>query len=389
MASTHAREGGRFLQMGQAQDAVKSFQKGLSIDPKDEDCLLGLVRAHLSTGASGEAEAAALRLLEVQPAHTEAQAHLAMLRARAGDADALEALKALAAAPNAGYFERFNLGGLLLERGDLAGARAAFESALEVAPDSAHVHFELGRICSQQNELKGALAHFAKAAEGAPNEAMPFLMLSRVHTARGEVGLAMQAGSLALERAHGPLRRSVLEDVFKLSLMVGSPDSAKRTIVELRQLDPSNLTYVYMHGLAVMSAGAFADAKGLFEDVLRNAPKSWQARHALAQAELALGQRERARTLLEEAVEMVPTDPGPANDLAVVLVQDGEHARARPLLERVVEKHPNDAGTHLNLAVVTFPTDKAASAHHATQARGLGDERVRQQAAELLKQLGL
>jgi tetratricopeptide (TPR) repeat protein len=389
MASTHAREGGQFLQTGRAQDAVKSFQKGLSIDPNDVDCLLGLVRTHLSTGASAEAEAAALRLVQVKPDHAEAQAHLAMLRAQAGDAQALESLKTLAAAPTSGYFERFNLGGLLLERGDLAGARAAYESALKVAPDSPHVHFELGRICLQQNDLNGALASFSKAFEGAPTEAMPLLMLSRVHAARQELGLAVQAGSLALERAKGPLRRTVLEDLFKLCLLVGNPDAAKRTILELRQMDPSNLTYVYMHGLAVMSAGAFAEAKDLFEDVLRNAPKSWQARHALAQAHLALGAREQARKLLEEAVELVPTDPGPANDLAVVLIQDGELAKARPMLERVLTAHPNDAGTHLNLAVVTFPTDKAAAAHHATQARGLGGEQVQAQAMELLKQLGL
>ncbi|MFP2912244.1 tetratricopeptide repeat protein, partial [Pyxidicoccus sp. 3LFB2] len=81
MASMHAREGGQLLQTGRPQEAVRSFQMGLSLDPDDVDCLLGLVRTHLSTGAAGEAEAAALRLLKVKPDHAEAQAHLAMLRA--------------------------------------------------------------------------------------------------------------------------------------------------------------------------------------------------------------------------------------------------------------------------------------------------------------------
>ncbi|MFP2911426.1 tetratricopeptide repeat protein, partial [Pyxidicoccus sp. 3LFB2] len=115
------------------------------------------------------------------------------LRAQAGDAEALESLKALAAAPTAGYFERFNLGGLLLDRGDLAGARAAYESALQVAPGSAHVHFELGRICLQQGDVGGAAVHFHHAAEGAPQEPMPLLMLSRAHALQGALGLAIQA----------------------------------------------------------------------------------------------------------------------------------------------------------------------------------------------------
>ncbi|NVJ08500.1 tetratricopeptide repeat protein [Myxococcus sp. AM001] len=388
MASTHAQEGGRFLQTGQTQDAVKSFQKGLSIDPNDVDCLLGLVRVHLSTGAAADAEAAVLRLLKAKPDHTEGQAHLAMLRAQAGNPEALESLKALAAAPTAGYFERFNLGSLLFERGDLAGARAAFESVLQVSPGSTHVHFELGRIRLQQNEPDGAVSHFLRAAEGAPQEAMPLLMLSRAHAACGQLGLAIQAATQALEKARGGLHRAVLEDLFKLYLSAGSSEGAKRAALELRKLDPSSTTYLYLHGLATMSAGAFAEAKDVFAEVLRQAPGSWQAQHALAQMHLALGERAEAVTLLEAAVATVPTDPGPTNDLAVVLMQDNGHARVAALLAPVLGAHPNDAGTHLNMALGTFPSDKELSARHAKQALALGAEDVRAQAEQLLKQLG-
>ena len=388
MASTHAREGGQFLQMGQPQEAVRSFQKGLAVDPDDVDCLLGLVRTHLSTGAASEAEAAVLRLLKVKPDHAEAQAHLAMLRAQAGDADALEALKTLAAAPTAGYFERFNLGGLLLERGDLAGARAAYESALDVAPDSAHVHFELGRIHFQQGDVEGAAFYFHKAVEGAPQEPMPLLMLSRAHAARGALGLAIQAGARALEKAQGGMRRTVLEDLFRLYLTGGSPDGAKRVAEELRQLEPASSNYVYLHGLALMSGGAFREAVDLFEEVLRLSPGSWQALQALSQVHLALGERGLARKRLEAAVALVPTDPGPANDLAQLLFQDEAHERARPVLERVLAANPKDAGTHLNMAVAWYSTDKAACIHHAKQAQAHGTGDVKAQAERLLKQLG-
>jgi tetratricopeptide (TPR) repeat protein len=388
MASTHAREGGQFLQMGQPQEAVRSFQKGLAVDPDDVDCLLGLVRTHLSTGAAGEAESAALRLLKVKPDHAEAQAHLAMLRAQAGDAEALESLKALAAAPTAGYFERFNLGGLLLDRGDLAGARAAYESALQVAPGSAHVHFELGRIHLQQGDADGASIHFQHASEGAPQEPMPLMMLSRAHAARGALGLAIQAGLQALEKAQGGMRVSVLEDLFRLYLTGGSPDGAKRVVEELRQLEPSSLNYLYMHGLALMVGGAYRESMALFEEVLRAAPKSWQSLQALSQVHLALGERGLARKRLEEAVALVPTDPGPANDLAMLLMQDEAHERARPVLERVLAANPQDAVTHLNLAVAWYSTDKAACVRHATQARAHGTGVVREQAERLLEQLG-
>ncbi|MCE9670787.1 tetratricopeptide repeat protein [Myxococcus stipitatus] len=388
MASTHARDGGRLLQVGQPQEAVKSFQKGLAIDPDDVDCLLGLVRTHLSLGAARDAEAAALRLLKVRPDHAEAQAHLAMLRAQAGDAEALEALKTLAAAPTAGYFERFNLGGLLLDRGDLEGAKAAYASALQVAPGSAHVHFELGRIHLQQGAHAEAVTHFQKASEGAPQESMPLLMLSRAHAATGGVGLAIQAATQALDLAQGGLRRAVLEDLFKLYLSAGSPEGAKRSAVELRKLDARNVNYLYMHGLAMMSAGTFADAKALFEEALALSSDSWPARQALAQVHLALNERAQARQVLEAAVARAPTALEPVNDLVLVLLQDSDFARAKALLEHALATHPKDAGLHLFMAMATLMSEPTLAIQHARQAQALGEGTVKEQAAKLVEALG-
>ncbi|RKH24912.1 hypothetical protein D7Y13_25950 [Corallococcus praedator] len=389
MASRYAQEGGQLLQQGQPGEAVKSFQKGLSIDPKDVDCLMGLVRTHLSTGAARDAEGAVTRLLQVQPENTEAQAHLAMLKAQAGDPVALVTLKALAAAPTAGYFERFNLGTLLSERGDLDGAKAAFEAAQVVAPQSVYPHFELGRIAVQRKDTKAAVEHFQQAAALAPQEALPFLMLSRAHASNGAVGLAISAGVQALEHAQGKTRLAVLQDLFRLYLLANSQEAARRTILELRQIDPERIQYIHLQGLSAMLAGELAEAKGLFQDALRRAPNQWDVRHSLAQAHEALGERADARRLLEETVVAAPNEPGPTNDLVRLLMGDQDHARARVLLERVLAANPQDALTHLNLARATQPFDRAEATRHAKHAQSLGeDELVKTQAAQLLTELG-
>ncbi|MFP2911427.1 tetratricopeptide repeat protein [Pyxidicoccus sp. 3LFB2] len=180
----------------------------------------------------------------------------------------------------------------------------------------------------------------------------------------------------------------MLEDLFKLYLTAGNPEAAKRTAMELRQLVPANVNYVYLHGLAMMSAGAFRESQALFEEVVRLAPGSWQALQALSQVHLALQERGLARKRLEEAVALVPTELGPANDLAMLFLQDEANDRALPVLERVLEAHPEDAGTHLNMAVAWFPTDKAACVRHAKQAFARGTGTVREQAERLLRTLG-
>ncbi|MFP2900751.1 tetratricopeptide repeat protein [Corallococcus sp. 4LFB] len=389
MASRYAQEGGQLLQQGQPAEAVKSFQKGLSIDPKDVDCLMGLVRTHLSTGAAKDAEGAVTRLLQVQPDNTEAQAHLAMLKAQAGDAVALVTLKALAAAPTAGYFERFNLGTLLAERGDLEGAKAAFEAAQVVAPHSAYPHFELGRIAMQRKDTAAAAAHFQQAAALAPTEALPHLLLSRAHAANGAIGQAIAAATRALEHAQGRTRVAVLQDLLRLYLQANSQDAARRTILELRELEPTQVRYIHLHGLACMLAGELAEAKALFGEALQRAPNQWDILHSLAQAHEALGERAEARKQLEAAVAAAPQEPGPTNDLVRLLMGDQDHARARVLLERVLEANPQDALTHLNLARATQPFDRAEATRHARQAQSLGaDVAVKDEAARLLSELG-
>jgi Flp pilus assembly protein TadD len=217
---------------------------------------------------------------------------------------------------------------------------------------------------------------------------MPLLMLSRAQFARGALGLAIQAAVRALEHAQGGIRRSVLEDLFRLYLTAGNPDAAKRSVMELRQMVPANSNYVYLHGLAEMSSAAFREAQQLFEEALRMSPTSWQSLQALAQTHLALLERGMARRRLEEAVALVPTEPGPANDLALLLLQDQAHESVRPVLEPVLAAHPRDAVTHLNLAVSWFASDKAACVRHAREAFTHGDSAVREQAERLLKQLG-
>src|SRR5215218_8398457 len=128
MTTAHAREGGQQLAQGRIDEALRSFQKGLALEPRDVDCLLGLVRCYGAQGAHGAAAASARSLLALRPDHAEAQGRLALAQARLGGPDAasaLEALRTLASAPTGGFAERFELGLLLAEQGDAAGAAAA------------------------------------------------------------------------------------------------------------------------------------------------------------------------------------------------------------------------------------------------------------------------
>ena len=304
MTTAHAREGGQLLARGLTQEALRSFQKGLALEPRDVDCLLGVVRCYQAQGALGAAEASARQLLALRPDHAEAQAQLALALARGGDADALEALRTLAQAPTAGFPERFELGLLLAERGDLAGAEVALRLALERDADSAPAHFELGRLALARRDADAALPLLERAAELSRGEPAVLLFLGRAHALRGELGLALQAVGRAAEVQPDsvPLR----EELFRLYLGAGNPEAAGRVARELRQLVPGSAHMVYLEGLAQLAAGHFPQARTLLEEALAQglptAVASAEARCALAQTHAAQGHGAEARALLEEVI---------------------------------------------------------------------------------------
>ncbi|MBF5041715.1 tetratricopeptide repeat protein [Aggregicoccus sp. 17bor-14] len=304
MTTAHAREGNQQWAQGQVDAALRSFQKGLALEPQDVDCLLGLVRCHGAQGAHAAAEASARRLLALRPDHAEGQARLALARARQGDAEALEALRALAAAPSAGFGERFELALLLLERADAAGAEVALRLALERDPDSGPAHFERGRLALARQDGEAAFAHLARAAELTRDEPMVLLFLGRAHALRGELGraLAVVGRAAAAAPASAPLR----EELLRLALAAGHPEAAVRAARELRALTPGSAHAVYLEGLAQLASGQFPQAAELLQEAvsqgLPTALARTEAQLALARALGGQGQQGEARALLERVL---------------------------------------------------------------------------------------
>lgn len=64
---------------------------------------------------------------------------------------------------------RNNLGGLLLIQGRVDEAIAQFRQVIEAEPDHARAHYNLAKAFLQRGESEQAIAHFQKALEGHPN----------------------------------------------------------------------------------------------------------------------------------------------------------------------------------------------------------------------------
>ena len=107
------------------------------------------------------------------------------------------------------HFVYFNLGVLLLEEADLAGAQDAYERAIELASDFVQPRFNLGLVCERQGQFDAAIEQWRWVAENASadkDDERPILL-----SALNNIG-RLQESRKRYDEALASLERSLLID---------------------------------------------------------------------------------------------------------------------------------------------------------------------------------
>lgn len=95
----------------------------------------------------------------------------------------------------------FNLGSALIERGNAADARAAWERALRVEPDHSGALAQLGTLAARQGDLARARTYYLAAVRSNPANAMARYNLARIYDMQGEPSKALEQYELFLRHA--------------------------------------------------------------------------------------------------------------------------------------------------------------------------------------------
>jgi tetratricopeptide (TPR) repeat protein len=115
------------------------------------------------------------------PQFAQAHSNLGKLLDERGDkAGAEAAYRAAIAADPQQADAHYNLGALLDERGDKAGAETAYRTAIAAGPEHGSAHCNLGVILFQREDLAGAARLFAAALKIDPSHANAKANLQRV-----------------------------------------------------------------------------------------------------------------------------------------------------------------------------------------------------------------
>lgn len=275
-------EGVSALQAGDRETAKQKFHRAMEMNGKMVEAPAALAGIYLEAGDAAQAEAMAQRTLELDASNSRALRVLYDVYKQRGDeakaAETLERMKSTEGGGTEAAVRIFNEGAEAARLGDVATARARFESALEADPELAPAH----------------------------------AALARVYLVEKEYDLAIAAADKAYELDSG--QTSVLKYKYEAYRQKGDDAKAKEVFAQLSELDPEGTSNaLYERGIAMFNAGDLAGAKQALEQALEANPDLPKGHYTLGLAYVNTGDTAKAKEHLQRFVELAPEDPDAAS----------------------------------------------------------------------------
>jgi Tfp pilus assembly protein PilF len=224
--------------------------------------------------------------------------------------------------------------------GDRAGIRALAWDVASTRLRSPDLHFALGTWAEEGGADAQAARAFARAARAAPDDAEPVVRLSRVFRRAGRPDLAEKTVRRALARL--PDEAALHAALGYAFIEAGRPGAAIAAFRDAVRLQPDWSAYQEDLATAFVLGERWRDAAEAAHAAVKAAPRSERGWSALATACSRLGQRDVADRAYRQALE-VAADPSRtqgnyglflAGD-AARLLEAGRHLRA------ALEVHPD------------------------------------------------
>jgi predicted O-linked N-acetylglucosamine transferase (SPINDLY family) len=258
---------------GERDEAARCYREVLAARPDFADAAVNLAALVLSDRASPEADELIAGLLVRDP---QSRAALMLLgRRRIVEerwAEAEAALRRALAAGASDDAEAHQLHGLCLFRlGDAAGAVAAYQRSLAIAPDLAAALNGLGVALQALGDLGAASEALRAAARRRPEDSDILTNLGSVLVARGEVdeGIALLRKSTGLD----PTDATAFSNLGHALFLIGHLGEAVAACEAAVRLQPGYVDAYSNLGTALANKGPLADARAAFQRALALDPE--------------------------------------------------------------------------------------------------------------------
>ncbi len=253
-----------------------------------------------------------------------------------------------------------NLGLAHYERGDLAGAIAAFENALRLDPGYFEARMNLGNMLARSGRADAGLALLAQAVAQRPRLAAAHYNHGVALKNAGRLPEALAAHTRAIELK--PRFVDALDARGEVHRLAGRLEDARRDFLAALAVEPEHPEANQHLGIVLSTGGRIAEAIPFFESALRARPAYAEAHSNFAAALVAAGVTDRAIDHFVRALELRPDFFDARFNLGVVLTRVGRPAEAIPHLSQLLRSQPDNLRIHFNLANAYVGASRPADA---------------------------
>ncbi|MCY1018209.1 tetratricopeptide repeat protein [Pyxidicoccus sp. MSG2] len=388
------------LKAGEVDKARALAESALKQNKDDRGALLTLAKLASVDGDWARAEELLQRATKGGVEDADSRLVKAALATERGDTDGAQALytQVIREAKPPRAEAHFGLGYLLAAKEDFAGARKAFEKAVELEPEMAAYRFHLARILLALEELKLALPQLEKSLELNPLNPPTYVIWSVVLQQLGEMETAenLLRQGLKLIPDHPELLNQLGAVLAARGNVAESFSLAKRLAVQF----PDDASMQGNLARMMMATGHRQEALDVCRSLAHRGLSTAQTKsiEAMVLESMEPPDVEGAVTAWREAMDLDPDDWACANNLGNLLMRweegnaDERLTAASEILMEAIRRAPSRAEPLLNLALVTArkgETLKAkAMARQVLKMAPAGEKELREQAERLIKTLG-
>lgn len=312
-------------------------------------------------GKLAEAEVAWAALAKQNPLKAEPLAHLGLIESK--QEHYLEAIKhyrrAMALNPKMPGL-RLNLGLALFKASDYQQTIADLDPLLKAQPEDQQLTILIGMS-------EYGLGHFADASR--------LLMQASSREPQNQTLLLTLAHSCLLSSQY-PCVLDAYHQLIALNaesaevdMLVGEaldqmkdPDGAIREFRAAIKAEPKEPNVHFGLGYLLWTKAQYPEAAQEFRSEIANDPRHLQAMLYLADAEMQMGEMERAQARLEQIEKIKPDIALQHLDLGIVYGESGRKQEAATQLEAAVKLAPNNVNAHYRLARLYRSMGKASGA---------------------------
>jgi len=218
-------------------------------------------------------------------------------------------------------------------------ARASYEEAMKRDPGFASAHIALGLSYYRSGEFEIAESHLNEALSRNKDAGDAHYYLGLVERAQGHYAEAVEHLTWAARAGH---RESMSRYILgEMALADGHDREALENLSQAVMLDPRDLKARTMLSLAERLTGKLEMAQRRIDEVVREMPIDYFARHEQYEIYKALGQEEKANNAWAELWRLLSREPDSVLEVAFDYVAVGRRGEARRIVEGAI-RHEQD-----------------------------------------------